>query len=194
MLVVVSLQFGELREQVWHLLKEFIRLTSNIFVGKKQAFKSHKPLLSVKQCLREEPVQLIAETFPWGSSALGFFFCPNLQEGKATRKLQKLCIVQWQPSGDWCVHRRQEFAKALSVLCMNGRLQLMHLSFPDMQQLTKAKAAGFSNERCSEKNDIILKVQPDKLPSRGNYNIQGNPGVNIGELILKTLLIQSFLL
>lgn len=56
MLVVVSLQFGELREKVWHLLKEFIRLTSNIFVGKKQAFKSHKPLLSVKQCLREEPV------------------------------------------------------------------------------------------------------------------------------------------
>lgn len=39
MLVVASLQLDSLRKEAWYLLEAFIRLVSNIFGGKEQAFK-----------------------------------------------------------------------------------------------------------------------------------------------------------
>lgn len=142
------------------------------------------PLLNVKQCLRQEPVQLPAKAFPWGSISLGFFSSPGLWESI----LQMLCMMWSQPSGGkgFTIWHFQKGPK------ISQKHQKFHESdnsadVPEIfnyisSNISRVEAAGFPGVRYSEKL-LHLQILTRQTSKNRQFFTWGNPDVRLGEQI-----------
>lgn len=138
-----------------------------------QAFKSHTPLLNVKQCLRQEPVQLPAKAFPWGSISLGLFSSPGLGESILTKILQMLCMIWPQPSGDMeftvrHFQRGPKISQKHRKFHENDRVQLMCLRFSNIQQYIQSRCSWIS--RC----EALRKITSSSNSNQANFQEETN--------------------
>lgn len=146
------------------------------------------PLLNVKQCLRQEPLQLPAKAFPWGSISLGLFSSPGLWESILTKILQMLCTVWPQPPGGmgFTIWHFQIGAK------ISQKHQKFHESdsstdVPEIfsyisSNITRVEAAEFPGVSYSEKL-FHPQIETRQTSRTDNFFTWGNPDVKLEEQI-----------